>query len=60
MCRSGLRAYSAIQNGQPFSGEAAQNPTDGCDEGDTVVKLNALKESGASNQQVWQKHLRAV
>lgn len=48
------RAYSAIQNGQPF-GEAAQNLQQmGVMSGDTVVKLNALKESGASNQQVWQ------
>ena len=48
------RAYSAIQNGQPF-GEAAQNLQQmGVMSGDTVVKLNALKDSGASNQQVWQ------
>lgn len=37
------RAYSAIQNGQPF-GEAAQNLQQmGVMLGDTVVKLNALK-----------------
>jgi hypothetical protein len=46
------RAYSAIQNGQPF-GEAAQNLQQmGVMSGDAVVKLNALKESGASNQQM--------
>ena len=48
-----MRAYSAIQNGQPF-GEAAQNLQQMGDERRYRRRSMSLKNSGASNQQIWE------